>query len=66
MEKMENEFIDSKGQYCIYKGKLSHDDSRNFYGTGPTDTDASFEAGRIVPIASFWNESDARQWLKSK
>lgn len=39
--------------YTVHAGKLSPDDSRDFWIEGPTLT------GRMAPIASCWNEGDA-------
>ncbi len=41
------------GEYTVYEGKLAVDDARGAYVTGPTI------AGRIAPLASYWNVSDA-------
>ena len=42
------------GSFSVYAGKLGEGDSRGLDGTGPTRT------GRIAPLASCWNEPDAR------
>lgn len=46
------------GKYTAVKGKLSPQDSREAYVTGPT------LHGRIAPLASFWYFADACAWAR--
>jgi hypothetical protein len=41
------------GEYTVVRGKLSPDDSRSHYVTGPTLD------GRIAPLSSHWDEQSA-------
>ena len=52
--------VATRGAFTIHRGKLSRDDSRAFWGEGPAGD------GRIAPLASFWNEGDARRWLAER
>lgn len=52
--------IAMRGAFTIHRGKLAHDDSRAFWGEGPAGD------GVRRPLASFWNESDARSWLAAR
>jgi len=48
------------GSFTAYRGKLSNDDARSAYVTGPTIS------GRIAPLASFWYFEDAVRWAKEQ
>lgn len=52
--------VAQRGDYKLYRGKLSGGDSRSFYGAGPVVT------GRIAPIASFFSENDGLVWLREQ
>jgi hypothetical protein len=49
------------GKYTAVEGKLSHDDARAAYVTGPIHGQ---KGGRIAPLASFWNYEEAVSWAK--
>jgi hypothetical protein len=48
------------GDYEAIKGKLSRDDSREAYVTGPTPS------GRTAPLASFWSLEEAKRWARTQ